>query len=760
MNTKINYKNRMKMVIAGVFTLLLSPSTLLLSSCTEEPDGSNLFSSDQKTIAELILDRNDLTAFYRILQKGGFDKYMGTYGEYTCFAPVNDGVNAYLDSLYNDESYLISKAKKKHNGITEDANWNSLDVMAKVALMPDSLCDDISRFHLSGEEHLQVDLDGTGTNWTTMKTGRSIRVGTFGEDAYNPEYVGLTSLNDVSAIIDGDIEAINGILHICSHVIPRSDRTTNDQLRVEGEKDLSIFYEAIEKTGFTDTLLIENKLNPDGTKVTYDLGSNNTDRKADGANPLYYPKECMIKWTVFAETDDVFRAAGINSFDDLKAKCAEWYGNCGAWYDYIKEKGITISTGDDYTSKFNVVNMFVAYHILRAGMPIDRIVYEKNAQTNAYWNLCFGYEPQEYYETMLPNTLLKVWETNPKTTKNLWLNRYLTNNTLTSKLGLFGMPGDGDHTLVFAGVPVDRNSSVETLNGYIHRIKGILKYDQNARNALHERLRLDSSNFLYELINNGLHYATPAEVSTMNGGGNGSRAAFDNSFFDNIVCYNPNTVLRFCVMGAWRAHNNDQMQGWGAYDFAVKLPHVPTGDYELRIIYPPMPRGGLMQFYLGNTSKQSDMVAVGIPFNAYADPNQDATFGYEPIQTLDENPESDFGVECGQRMHVRGYMYAPASFSRGTYNTITDPLTYNPNDIYSAASQITGSTSCRSESGYGTMMLRRIITTQRFEQGKDYWLRIKNLVTTPSETLGWSFDFVELVPLDIVNSQTMTEDWY
>ena len=748
----------MKMVMAGVFSLLLFPSTLLLSSCTEEPDGSNLFSSDQKTIAELILDRNDLSAFYRILQKGGFDKYMGTYGEYTCFAPVNDGVNAYLDSLYNDESYLISKAKKKHNGITEDPNWNSLDVMAKVALMPDSLCDDIARFHLSGEEHLQVDLDGTGTNWTTMKTGRSIRVGTFGEDAYNPEYVGLTSLNDVSAIIDGDIEAINGILHICSHVIPRSDRTTNDQLRVEGEKDLSIFYEAIEKTGFTDTLLIENKLNPDGTKVTYDLGSNNTDRKADGANPLYYPKECMIKWTVFAETDDVFRAAGINSFDDLKAKCAEWYGNCGAWYDYIKEKGITISTGDDYTSKFNVVNMFVAYHILRAGMPIDRIVYEKNAQTNAYWNLCFGYEPQEYYETMLPNTLLKVWETNPKTTKNLWLNRYLTNNTLTSKLGLFGMPGDGDHTLVFAGVPVDRNSSVETLNGYIHRIKGILKYDQNARNALHERLRLDSSNFLYELINNGLHYATPAEVSTMNGGGNGSRAAFDNSFFDNIVCYNPNTVLRFCVMGAWRAHNNDQMQGWGAYDFAVKLPHVPTGDYELRIIYPPMPRGGLMQFYLGNTSKQSDMVAVGIPFNAYADPNQDATFGYEPIQTLDENPESDFGVECGQRMHVRGYMYAPASFSRGTYNTITDPLTYNPNDIYSAASQITGSTSCRSESGYGTMMLRRIITTQRFEQGKDYWLRIKNLVNDAN--LGWSFDFVELVPLDIVNSQTMTEDWY
>ena len=755
---------RNNFLIFKLFNFYILAAAMLMTGCNEEPDGSNLFSSDQKTIAELLRDRSDLSAFYRILEKGGFDKYMGTYGNYTCFAPLNDGVDSYLDSLYNDQSYLISKAKVKHNGITEAANWNSLDVMAKVDLMSDSLCDDIARFHLSGEEHLQVDLDGTATTWTTMKTGRSIRVGTFGENAYNKEFVGLTSLNDVSAIIDGDIEAVNGILQICSNVIPRSDRTTDDQMRVEGEKDLSIFYAALEATGYTDTLLIEAKRNADGTAKTYDLGTNHNDR--DG-NSLYYPKECMIKWTVFAETDDVFHAAGINSFNDpqdretkstLVDKCIEWYGNCSAWYDYINEKGITISTGDDYTNPFNVVNMFVAYHILRAGMPIDRIVYEKNAQTNASWNLCFGYEPQEYFETMLPNTLLKVWETNPKTTKNLWLNRYLTNNTLTSKLGLFGVPGDGDHVLKFAGVSVDRNNSVETLNGYIHRIKGILKYDQNARDALHERLRLDSSTFLYELINNGLRFATPAEVSTLNGGGDGNRIAFQNNYFDNIVCYNPGTLLRFCVMGAWRANNSDQFQGWDVYDFAVKLPHVPTGDYELRIIYPPMARGGLMQFYLGNSSKQSDMVAIGIPFDACANPLYDATIGWEPIEKRDDNPESDFGVACGQRMHVRGYMYAPASFSRGTYNTVTDPLTYNENDIYSAASQIVGTTNCRSEDGYGTMILRRIITTQRFEQGKDYWLRIKNLVN--DSNLGWSFDFIELVPLDIVNNQTMSEDWY
>ena len=158
-------------------------------SCNEEPDGSNLFSSDQKTIAEMLRDRSELSAFYRILEKGSFDKYLGTYGEYTCFAPVNEGVNRYIDSLYNDESYLISKAKKKHNGIQEDPDWASLDVMARVNLMPDSLCDDIARFHLSGERHMQVDLDGTATTWTTMKIGRSIRVNTYGADYDEPEKV-------------------------------------------------------------------------------------------------------------------------------------------------------------------------------------------------------------------------------------------------------------------------------------------------------------------------------------------------------------------------------------------------------------------------------------------------------------------------------------------------------------------------------------------------------------------------------------------
>ena len=745
-----NFIIRTRIILVVSFVCLFG-----MTSCYEEPDGSQLFNAEEMTLREMIAQDGRLSAFLSILQKCGYDKKISTYMKYTCFAPVNEGVEPYIDSLYYDNNKSFP-----HNGIQESANWGSLSLAEKVSLMSDSLCEDLSKYHLSGEMFMQVNISGA-TSCSTLMTARNIMVDIFRDGSY----AGKTSLNGRSAIIDGDIEASNGVLHICTSIIPRSDRTIDDQMHAEG--DFTIFHAALQLTGLDKLLQQEKK----DTVYTY-ASTNPDDGAAHGNNPIYCPTECLVKWTVFAETDDVFKANGINSFEDLKAKCIEWYGN-PTWYNYVSEHGIQISTGDDYTNEWNVVHMFIAYHILRAGMPIDKIVYEYNSKTQGTWNLCFGYEPQEYFETLLPNTLMKIWETKPKTQKNLFINRYRQNNTLTEELGTFG--NDGTHPIIFEGVPVDRTTradgtspSVEALNGYIHRIKGLLLYDQNAVNAQNERIRLDSSTFLYELINNGIRFATPSEVSVMNSGGDGNRVAFDNAYFENIKCYNPSTLLRFCVLGLWRANNSDQFQGWDVYDFAIKLPHVPTGTYELRIVYPPMVRGGLMQFYLGNSSSQSSMIAQGIPFDACADPTIEGNvMGCEPIleeYATDDAGEqyatgSDFGVESDQRMHVRGYMRAPASFSRGTYNTVTEKLTYDPSDIYSAAKNVVGSTSCRSEWGYGTMMLRRIICTQRFEQGKDYWLRIKNLVD--NEQLGWSFDFIELCPVSIANSSSnMKEDWY
>ena len=70
-------------------------------------------------------------------------------------------------------------------------------------------------------------------------------------------YAGKTSLNGRSAIIDGDIEASNGVLHICTSIIPRSDRTIDDQMHAEG--DFTIFHAALQLTGLDKLLQQEKK---------------------------------------------------------------------------------------------------------------------------------------------------------------------------------------------------------------------------------------------------------------------------------------------------------------------------------------------------------------------------------------------------------------------------------------------------------------------------------------------------------------------
>ena len=532
-----------------------------------------------------------------------------------------------------------------------------------------------------------------------------------------------------------DISTIDSILFVKTE-LPSATTIMNNS----GE--YSIFAEALRKTGLADSLLTHER-----DKI-YEM-NNPTDRDHI---PLYYPQACNIGFTLFAEKDDVLRAAGINSFNELAEKCKEWYGN-PTWYDLIGEQGIKISTGNDFTNEWNVVHMFVAYHIIRVKIQIDHLVYERNT-SNFDWNYCFGYEPQAYYETMLKGTLLKIWQTNPKTTKELWINRYLKNNTLTDQYATFG--SEAMHPLIYSGARIYRDNSLEALNACIHSIDKVLLYDQNAHDAQHERMRFHVNQMLPELGTNGFMRATPNEISILNGGGNGTRIAFPTDYFDNLHCYDPNTVLRYCVIGAWRALESTQFQGWHDYDFAIRLPRVPSGRYEIRYLYPPHSRAGEIEFFIANDSTLSSMKKLST-LNAVENP-YDGNMGYEAIDVYEEK----YGIESGKAMRQKGFMYAPASFSRGTYNTITDPLVYDASDPYSACRQMTGSTSCRSEGGYGTMMLRYIIATVDMKQGLDCWLRLKGnpTGTLSGWDLGWSFNFIELVPVDVADNAVYMEDWY
>ena len=45
-----------------------------------------------------------------------------------------------------------------------------------------------------------------------------------------------------------------------------------------------------------------------------------------------------------------------------------------------------------------------------------------------------------------------------------------------------------------------------------------------------------------------------------------------------------------------------------------------------------------------------------------------------------------------------------------------------------------------------------------FKQSEDYWFRFKNMISDDSD-LKWQLDFIELVPVDIINNDQYEEDW-
>ena len=673
-----------------------------LTSCNPEPDESDLYTFTGETIESYIQQDSMLTAFNYILSRVGYDRMMAAYGTYTCFAPTNDGVMAYCDSLYNDPEAIIP-----HNGMTE----NSLEGLS------DSLCLNIARYHLSTTYRNIVSLTGNGEVTTLLGY----------EFSFSSTSEGQTILGDKAVIISSDNETTNGIVHIIDNVIPRFTRFIDDVLERDG--GYTIFSEALRVTGLADSLQAYTKGTFDYKQMTRENFSGSI-YPANGTGTSG-TVDCKVGYTVFAESDEVMRANGINNFADLVAKANEWYGQAPDWYDYMNENGITVSTGNDYTERFNALNMFVAYHIIKASMSINQLVFEKGSST--YWNYAPDADPHDYYETMLPHTMMKIWEpVNVGTGKSLFINRYRLNNTLTDELASQG--SEAMHELIRPGVLVVRGGSLLAYNGYVHAINGMLVYDRIVpKGVLNERMRVNCTSLFPELITNRFRYWSTGDGNVPSSHDT-SRAGIPSKYFDNMKLYDENICFAYCLHGAWRCFQSDQMQFWGQYDLAFKLPSVPSGIYEIRVVYAPMSYGSFMQYFIGTSSSVSSMQALGLPFDATV-PVEDPRIGMTNV-----NDEEDMGVSTDVAMHNRGYMRGPYSYCGHAENGWS--TTNNG----------------RFEWG-GSMTVRYVLGRVQLNQGNENWLRIKTL-NPDKKTNPVGLDFVELVPASVLDNQQYIEDWY
>lgn len=719
--------NIFKKLIGFVPAAILGVASISFVACNPEPDESNRYTATNETVGSFIKADSMLTSFDYILTRVGLDRMMMSYGEYTCYAPTNDGIQEYIDSLYRDPESV--DAGNPHNGM-EDHGDLAAGQHAELEWLSDSLCNDIARYHLSNGLNSVVEMGGAGATISTM-LGRPL--------TSKVDSLGYTVLNDVSRIISEDNIVENGIVHIVDKVAPRSTRLLADELSRLDE--FKLFSWALEVTGLCDSITKTTK------GVKYTLEDLNGDCRDTDGSELYWPEECKIAYTIFAETDAVLASKGITTEEQLVAYANNVYGGAAGWYDNLIEKGLwnydkqdyvkDVSTGNDYHNRNNALNMFVSYHILYAGMAKDQLLFENKTGVSvatSCWNYANNADQYDYYETMLPQTILKIWK--PYGQKYLYINRYQTFNTLTDSLATMGI---NNHTLVYQGVRIERDNVTDIVayNGYVHRINDMLVYNEQVpKGVLNERMRFEATTMLPEFINNGFRYMLSSEVSALNAGGSGSRVAFPKQFFDGVKCYAEGSLLRYNIKGYYNAYQADAFQGWGKYDLAVKLHPVPSGLYELRLLYSPMGHGGFMQFYIGTSNSLADMQAMSIPLDVTideTDPRIGWTVWYE---------EPDLGVATDEAMRNRGYLRGPMSYTshpeRGWDNQDAN---------------LRGSS-------YGNVALRRILDTRNFKQSEDYWLRIKNVLPDGDTNKKWQLDYVELVPMSVVNNDMYSEDWY
>ena len=682
------------------YVLVGAGALALFTACNPEPDESELYTFTGETIESFIAQDSTLTSFNAILAKVGYDRMLAAYGTYTCFAPTNEGVAFYYDSLYNDPDAAIP-----HNGMLE----NSLEGL----LASDSLCLSIARFHITNQYRDIVSMTGSNEILTLL-----------GYEFPYSSNTGETVLGGKAVILSSDNQTVNGLVHVINNVIPRTGLPVSDIL--DRNKDrYSIFSEALKLTGLADSLLLYTKGEFEFKQLTRESFSGQL-YPANGPGTTGVD-ECKVGYTLFAETDDVMKKNGINSIEDLIAYANRVYADAPEWYDYMNERHLTVSTGTDYTNRFNALNMFVAYHILYASMSVNQLVFEKGSST--YWNYAPDADPYDYYETMLPHTILKIWEPVSEG-RRLYINRYQTYNTLTNEVG---SPGT-NHEVLIRGVSIDRNNSIQTGNGYIHSISDMLVYNSDVpKKVLNERMRVNCTSLFPELINNKFRYFSTGDGNVPSTHDT-SRRGIPKYFFSNMIHYNDEVCLCYCLHGAWRCFQSDQMQFWGKYDLAFKLPPVPSGVYELRVVYAPMSYGSFMQYYIGTSSSLASMLPIGLPFDATV-PVDDPRVGL-----TNANEEDDQGISTDIAMHNRGYMRGPYSYCGHAENGWSE------------------TNNARFEWG-GSMTVRYVLGRVELQQGNENWLRIKSL-NTNSNTNPVGLDFVEIVPVSVVDNLQYTEDWY
>lgn len=535
-------------------------------ACEDDLNTENYYTFTGEMMSDYITTRPQFSSFSTIVQRAELMDLLSTYGHYTCFAPDNKAVDAYL------------KQRGK----------SSLDELT------DADCDTIARTHLVANMYSTIEMSD-GTLHTANMNRRYIQI-THGFDADSNAVV---YLNRAAHIYYGaeDDSVENGIVHPINMVLENSNASVVDNMKKNPK--ISLFYQALVATGVVDTLQM--------------LKDENYNSKS---YPRYYytsdfwrevamvPEEKKYGFTLFITPDSILASKyNITTMEELAAKAKSIYDAT-----YPQDAG---KYDDDYENPKNPLNRFVRYCILTRDVKgwdyITTKEFHQGVVQGALGIKTDKMNPIDWYQTLLHGTMIKF--------EQLTMRQFVGNGTLNQRYANRRYDANYQFEGACISPTIESEYIQDAPNGRYFYVDDIVAFSTDVRDKVQNmRIRMDFSTVFPELMTHDIRLngdpttddnsASPDETFK-----NGRNYYFPAGYLDGVTskgnCY---FVYRRPHWNFW-CYQGDELNLFGDYDFEFRLPPVPySGEWQVRLGYCALGTRGVAQIYF-------DDIPQGIPLD-------------------------------------------------------------------------------------------------------------------------------------------------
>lgn len=669
----------MKKLLKYIMILLAVCWTAGMSvSCSDEPDTSNFYTFKGEMISDYLNSRPQFSMFKDVVERAGMMDLLSAYGAYTCFPPTNDAFSAYLSERG----------------------------LSSISQLSDADCDTITRTHLVRNMYATADM-ANGVIASPNMNRRYIEV-SHGLDRDSNAVVYLNrSAHIIFALQDDSVQ--NGIIQPVNEVLENSNRMISDVMK-ENPK-ISIFTNAIIQTGLKDSLYKyrDAEWNPD-EYPRYKYTSHVNRETATVPDTKEYG------FTAFVPTDSVLKVKyGITSVEQLYHKACQIYDKM-----YPEDASGESHDFQNITNPKNPLWRLVAYHI------IDRKIQGWNYLTprNDIGIITTKMNPVDWYETMLPHTMLKF--------EKLTVLKYAGSDQIGERY----VNRRYDDEYKVRGALIERTVEAEydneAINGRYFYIDDLLAFDETTRDVVDNvRIRMDFATIFPELETN---------IIRQNGDVKQQDPEYDETAKYGRNYYFPNGYLKNVKSSGYfvyrRPHDwydcyeGDEFNLFGNFDFTFKIPPVPyEGDWQIRLGYAAEGTRGIAQIYL-------DGQPQGIPL--------DMTKTLNDASLLGADWKADYSTMTITELAAD----QKALKNKGYYRGAAGGYRYNQ-----------GSTTT-TEFATWYITLRRVLCTAHLDPNQDHYIRIRCVSTKQGNDNEFMLDYLELVPKSVygVTDEGQIED--